>query len=61
MRLPRLYARKELPVDKEEIAISEKITAWEYLKPVTKEIVENDGVRIGLLIGANCMKVLEPM
>ena len=61
LRLPRLYARKELPVDKEEIGIPGKITAWEYLKPVTKEIVQNDGVCIGLLIGANCMKVLEPM
>ena len=61
LKLPRLYARKDMPVDKEEIATPEKITKWEYLKPVTKEIVQNDDVCIGLLIGANCLKALEPM
>ena len=34
---------------------------WEYLKPIAKTIVQNDDVRIRLLIGANCMKALEPM
>ena len=60
LRLPRLYARKDLAVDKEEIATPKKIIKWEYLKPVTKKIVQNN-VCIGLLIGANCMKALEPM
>ena len=60
--LPKLYVRKDLPVDKEKIATPEKITEWEYLKPITKEIqkVQND-VCIGLLTGACCMKALEPM
>ena len=61
MRLPRLHARKDLPIDKEEIATPEKITEWEYLKPVSKETVQNDDMRIGLLIGASCMKALKPM
>ena len=34
--LPRFYSRKDLPVDKEEIATSEKIIEWGYLKSVTK-------------------------
>ena len=38
-RLPKLYARKDLPVNKKETAISERITKWEYLKPVKKVIV----------------------
>ena len=61
MRLPRHYARKDLPVDKKEIATPEKITEWETLKPITKEIVQNYDVSIGLLIRANCIKTLEPM
>ena len=56
-----LHARKDLPVDKEEIETPEKIHEWEYLKLIIKEIVQNDDVCIGLLIGANCMKALEPM
>lgn len=56
LRLPRLYVRKDLPVDKEEIATPEKITEWEYFKSVAKMMCAH-----GLLIGACCMKVLEPI
>ena len=59
LRLPRLYTRKDLTVDKEDIATPEKFTEWEYRKPITKEMVQNDDLCNGLLIGANCMKVLE--
>ena len=61
LTLPRLYVRKDLWVDKEEIEAPEKITEWEYLKSITKEIVQNDDVCIGLLIQTNCRKALEPM
>ena len=47
LTLPRLYVRKDLSVDKEEIATPEKITEWEYLKSITKEIVQNDDACIG--------------
>lgn len=56
LRLLRLYVRKDLPVDKEEIATPEKITEWEYFKPVAKMMCAH-----GLLIGACCMKVLQPI
>ena len=46
LALPKLYSRREIPVDKEEIASPTKI--------------DNDDVHVGLLIGANCMKALEP-
>ena len=42
LRFPKLYARKGLPVDKVEITNPEKITKWEYLKPITKELVQSD-------------------
>ena len=60
LALPKLYSRREIPVDKEEIATPTKIREWNYLQPISNEIVQNDDVRVGLLIGANCMKALEP-
>ena len=58
LALPKLYSRREIPVDKEEIATPRKIREWEYLQPISNEIVQNDDA--GLLIGENCMKALEP-
>ena len=56
-----MYARRNLPVDKEEIATPARISKWEYLKPISNEIVQDEDIVVGLLIGANCMKALEPM
>ena len=60
LALPKLYCRREIPVHKEEIATPTKIGEWEYLQPISNEIVQNDDADVGLLIGANCMKALEP-
>ena len=57
--LPKLYSRREIPVHKEDIATPSKIKEWEYLQPILNEI-QKDDVYVGLLIGANCMKLLEP-
>ena len=56
---PKLYSRREIPVDKEENATPTKIREWKYFQPISNEIVQNDDVHVGLLIGANCMKALE--
>ena len=48
-------------MDKEEIATPARISKWEYLKPISNEIVQDEDIVVGLLIGANCMKALEPM
>ena len=48
-------------MDKEEIATPARISKWEYLKPISNEIVQDGDIVVGLLIGANCMKALEPM
>ena len=61
LNLPKMYARRNLPVDKEEIATPARISKWEYLKPISNEIVQDEDIVVGLLIGANCMKALEPM
>ena len=60
LALPKLSFRREIPVDKEEIATPKKIRELEYLQPISNEIVQNDNAHVGLLIGANCMKALEP-
>ena len=61
IKLPKMYARAELSVDKEEISTPDKIKQWDYLKLITSDITQTDGIKVGLLIGANCMKALEPL
>ena len=61
IELPKAYSKNCLPVEKEEIATLDKIEQWEYLKPISKVITQMDNIDVGVLIGANCMKALEPM
>ena len=56
-----MYIRTELPVDKEEIATSDKIKQWDYLKVIALDMTHTDGIKVDLLTGANCMKALEPL
>ena len=60
LSLPKLNTRREIPVDKEEIATPAKIKEWKHLRSISNEIVQRDDVQVGLLIGANFMKALEP-
>ena len=57
LTLLKLYARREIPVDK-EIATPAKIKEWKHLRSIPNEIVQKDYVQVGLLIGTNCMKAL---
>ena len=52
LNLSKMYARRNLPVDKEEIATPARIFKWEYLKPISNEIVQDEDIVLGLLIGA---------
>ena len=60
VKKPKAFSRDELQVDTEDIATPEKIAKWEYLDEILHEISQSSDVEIGLLIGANCSKVLEP-
>ena len=60
LSLPKLYTRGEIPVDKEEGATLAKIKEWKHLRSTSNEIVQRGDIQVGLLIGANCMKALEP-
>ena len=59
--LPKVYSKKTLPVEKEEVATPEKVSKWKYLDSIKSEITQTDDIEIGMLIGANCMKALEPL
>ena len=52
--------QEEILLHKEEIATPSKIKKWKHLSSITNEIEQRNDVQVGLLIGANCMKVLEP-
>ena len=61
IELPKAYLKNCLPVEREEIATPVKIERWGYLKPVFKALTQMDNIEVGMLIGANYMKALEPM
>ena len=43
-----------------EVATREKIEMWNHHKKIAKEVPKVSDIEIGLLIGANCAKALEP-
>ena len=62
IKLPKTYSRSELPVDKEEIPTTERIKKWKYLNKIHQYLPQNeDNIEIGILIGGNCPRALEPL
>ena len=59
-RLPRAFAKQELPVDEQEIATPKKVKRWNYLEGIANEICPNTDISVRLLIGSNCAEALEP-
>ena len=59
--LLKVYSKKTLPVEKEPVVTPEKVSKWKYLDSIKSEITQKDDIEIGMLIGANCMKALEPL
>ena len=61
LELPDTYTKKYLPVGKEDVATPSKLKKWGHLERILDEINEDDNISVGLLIGANCTKALEPI
>ena len=61
VKLPKLYTRKEIPVDPSEVVTPLKLKKWRYLDCIAGKIASDDAVSIDVLIGANCAKALEPI
>ena len=62
INLPSAFSRPVLAVEKEEIPTPSKISSWPHLYTLMDKIPEYDpSIPIGLMIGGNCPKALEPM
>ena len=59
--LPPAYSRDCIDVMSNEMATSESLKCWPYLKSIVGEIGKAEcNAKVGLIIGANCPKALEP-
>ena len=61
LNLPAVYTRDELPADIDEVATCEKAKRWDHLKGIADNLPTESNMKIGLLIGANCARALEPV
>ena len=62
IRLPRTFSREFIPVDKDEIPSPSKLQKWKYLDRIHPFLQQdNDDLDVGLLIGGNCPRALEPV
>jgi hypothetical protein len=61
VQLPKVYTQEQLPIDPGEIPSHSLLHRWSHLKGLAAEMPERDtNIPIGLLIGANYVKALEP-
>ena len=58
--LPVTYAKTDLPVGDEDVITPNKIKDRIYLEKIADEITQTENISIGILIGGNCSKALEP-
>ena len=62
INLPLTFSKAALAVDKEEIPTPSKVSKWSYLCDLKTQVPEYDpSIPIGLMIGGNCPKAIEPM
>ena len=56
------YTSPQLPIHRNEIPSKSNLKKWPYLKRIMHEVPERDpSIPIGLLIGGDCKKALEPL
>ena len=61
VELPKTFTKRYLPVDQDDIATPSKLKQWKYLEGIMDKISKRDHISMGLLIGTNCIKALEPL
>ena len=49
-----------MPTDTKEVATKEKLRKWKYLDNISKKTCQDDNIKVGILIGTNCSKAIEP-
>ena len=60
IRLPKMFSQDDLPVASDESPTPENIQQWKYLHRITPKMKMDRNLDVKLLIGANCLKALEP-
>ena len=61
IHLPTVYSRKSLKCHAEDIPTTERIKHFSYLEHIFDKLPKyKDSIPLGLIIGANCPKALEP-
>ena len=62
IELPSTYSRLDIPVCHDQIPDRNVVKQWPHLASVASDIPQyNDAMQIGLLIGTNCPKALQPI
>ena len=61
LSLPRTFIIPNLPVDNDNVTKPPQLRNWKYLENVMNQLTFSDDISVGLLIGANCTKALEPI
>jgi len=61
--LPRTFTKSMLPVESEDVPTADKLNSkWSYLDSILHLLpTSTTDIKVGLLIGANCPKSLEPL
>ena len=60
VQLPSTYTQEVLPGDNREIATGEKLKKWKYLDKLKHVMSVDDNQEVSLLIGAHCVRALDP-
>jgi len=59
--LPKTFTRQEIPAYKDNIATKETVQEWQHLQKIEDCIHSYiNSTTVGVLIGTNCPKALEP-
>ena len=60
VKLPCTYTEEDLAMDSNALTTIDEIKRWDYLNKIKTIINANDNIEVTFLIGANCVKDLEP-
>ena len=60
LNFPAKHTTEALCADAEEVATQENAWKWEHFKIIADKLPTETNIKIGLVIGANCSKALEP-
>ena len=60
IKLPGMYSRTAIPVNRDHIPCAEMLDAWPYLEQLKYELMPKGACEVGILIGYDCSKALAP-